>query len=95
MTTYAYPPEFVDALASFGLAPGPGTPPSFVRDALSELYKYELRRLRGQLLAGDFERSRYLELIVVLRKKYWLLTLPLGAWERICQGQRAEGKGQR
>jgi hypothetical protein len=79
-----YPVEFLMSLAAFGLAPTPETPPAVVRDALNDLYRYELRTARDRLRAGAFERSRYLEIVVALRKKYWLLTLPLAAWERIC-----------
>lgn len=81
---FAYPTEFLVALADLGLAPTPTTAPRFVRDALNDLYRYELRRLRGQLLVGEFERSSYLDRVVALRRKYWLLTLQPSAWERIC-----------
>jgi hypothetical protein len=49
------------------------------------LYRYELRTARDRLRAGAFEKSTYLDLVVALRKKYWLLTLPLAAWEKICR----------
>jgi hypothetical protein len=82
---FTYPQEFLDALASLGLAPTPETPPSLVRAALNDLYRYELRTARDRLRAGAFEKSTYLDLVVALRKKYCLLTLPLGAWEKICR----------
>jgi hypothetical protein len=82
---YSYPPEFMAALASLGLAPTPATPPALVREALNDLYRFELRALRARLITGEFERSTYLELVIGLRKKYWLLTLQLPAWERICR----------
>ena len=84
MPTFTYPPEFIESLANFGLAPTTETRPATVRDALNDLYRHELRVLRGRLLAGEFERASYLDRVVALRKKYWLLTLPLDAWERIC-----------
>ena len=79
-----YPPELLTALAPLGLAPTPTTPPALAREAADELYKYELRRLRDQLRAGQVERSSYLARVIRLRKKYWVLTLPLSAWEKIC-----------
>ncbi|HVW06681.1 MAG TPA: hypothetical protein VHB78_16870 [Vicinamibacterales bacterium] len=82
---FAYPQEFLDSLASLGLAPTPATPPSVVRAALNDLYRYELRTARDRLRAGAFEKSTYLDLVVSLRKKYWLLTLPLTAWDKICR----------
>ena len=81
---WSYPPEFLEALARLGLAPTPTTPPALVRGAVNDLYRYELRRLRDRLRAGDVERSRYLDLVVDLRKQYWLLSLQVPAWERIC-----------
>jgi hypothetical protein len=82
---WAYPDEFRQTLGDLGLAPTPATPPAIVRDALNDLYRYELRRMRDRLIAGDFEKAEYLERVVALRKKYWPLTLPLGAWEKICK----------
>ena len=82
---FVYPPEFVAALAGLGLAPTTETPPSLVRAAVNDLYRYELRAARDRLRAGGIEKSAYLEVVVGLRKKYWVLTLPLQAWDRICQ----------
>jgi hypothetical protein len=81
---FVYPVEFREALAGLGLAPTSLTPPARVRDALNDLYRYELRRQRDRLRAGAIEKSAYLDIVIALRKKYWLLTLPLPAWERIC-----------
>ena len=84
---WTYPPDLREALEPFGLSPPDGTPPAVVRDALNDLYRYELRRLRERLIVGEFERSEYLDRVIGLRKKYWPLTLPLSGWERIC-GQK-------
>jgi hypothetical protein len=81
---WRYPPDFVEALLPFGLAPREWTPPVLVREALGDLYKYELRRERDRLRAGRVDRVAYLEIVVGLRKKYWPLTLQPGAWEKIC-----------
>lgn len=86
---WTYPPDLREALEPFGLSPPDGTPPAVVRDALNDLYRYELRRLRDRLLAREFERPEYLDRVVGLRKKYWPLTLPLSGWERICGGERS------
>lgn len=81
---WSYPPEFLESLAGLGLAPTPSTPPSLLRDALNDLYRYELRSARDRLRAGGMEKSQYLDLVVTLRKKYWLLSFTLPAWEKIC-----------
>jgi hypothetical protein len=84
LMSWIYPPELLAGLAALGLAPTERTPPAFVREAADELYKYELRRLRDRLRRGEVERSSYLDRVIGLRKKYWVLTLPLAAWEEIC-----------
>ena len=81
---WSYPPEFIDALAGLGLAPTAATPPALLRDALNDLYRYELRSARDRLRAGAMEKSGYLDLVIALRKKYWLLSFTLPAWEKIC-----------
>ena len=81
---WIYPPELRAALAGFGLVPTPASSPGFVRDALSDLYRYELRRLRDRLLAGQIAKADYVGRVIALRKQYWPLTLTPRAWEDIC-----------
>jgi hypothetical protein len=45
-----------------------------------ELYKYEIKRLRKELLAGGFLKSEYAGRVVELRKRYWLLSVPTQLW---------------
>ena len=78
-----YPNEFLSSLAEFGLAPTAETPPELVRDALNDLYRLELRRLRDLHRAGELAKPAFLDSVVAMRKKYWLLTLPLSAWQQI------------
>lgn len=82
---WTYPPEFLASLAGLGLAPRPATPPSIVRAALNDLYRFELRRERDRLRSGAIEKSDYLGIVVALRRKYWLLTFQPAHWDRICQ----------
>jgi hypothetical protein len=82
---WTYPPEFLESLGSFGLAPTASTPPLLVREAIDELYRYELRRLRERLRERGIEKTDYHDAVVALRKRYWLLTLSQIAWEKICR----------
>ena len=82
--SWSYPPELLEALPSFGLLPRETTPPRFTRDALSDLYRYEIRRLRDRLKAGEVAKPDYQGLVIALRKKYWPLSLTPEAWEKIC-----------
>jgi hypothetical protein len=84
---WKYPPELLEVLASFGLAPRGDSEPAMVRDALSDLYRYELRRLRDRLLAHQLVKGDYVDRVVALRKAYWPLTLMPHAWERICRAE--------
>lgn len=80
--TYEYAPEALEVLAGHGLQPRPDTRPAVVRDALSDLYRYEIRRLRRRRLAGDIPADRYTEHVIGLRKQYWLLSIPPDRWVR-------------
>ena len=79
---YEYAPEALEVLAGHGLRPGPDTPPALVRDALSDLYRYEIRRLKRRLLAGDIPKERYSDHVIELRKQYWLLSIQIDRWSR-------------
>ena len=79
---YEYAPEALEVLAGHGLRPGAGTPPALVREALSDLYRYEIRRLRLRLLAGEIPKQAYSDHVVGLRKQYWLLSIPVDRWVR-------------
>ena len=80
--TYEYAPEALEVLAGHGLRPGPGTPPALVREALNDLYRYEIRRLRRRLLAGGIPRADYAGHVIGLRQQYWLLSIPVERWVR-------------
>jgi len=77
---YHYRPEVLDALARHGLAPLPGTSPQLLRDAVNDLYRYEIRRLKQRLLRGEFARDAYVPKVVALRDQYLLLAMPMGEW---------------
>jgi hypothetical protein len=85
VTGWAYPDDIRQQLARHGLAPTAATPPARVREALSDLYRYEIRRLRRRLLDGQVEKPRYVGEVIALRKKYWLLSLTPAAWDDICR----------
>lgn len=79
---YRYSPEVLEALGDHGLCPTPDTAPARVREALSDLYRYEIRRLKRELLEGRFPTSEYSALVLALRKRYGLLSVPVALWAR-------------
>lgn len=79
---YDYEPVVLDGLAGHGLKPLSRTSPQFLRDAVRELYRYEIKALRSALLAGRIPKAEYANHVIALRKRYWLLSVPLQLWTR-------------
>ena len=77
---YLYHPQILDELARHGLKPLPSTAPDRLRDAVRDLYKFEIKRLRSELLAGRIKKRDYAGHVVELRKRYQLLSLPTELW---------------
>jgi hypothetical protein len=75
-----YRPEILDALAQHGLRPAPDTRPEVLRDAVRDLYRYEIRRLRDACRAGVFPVRELSVRVIALRKRYLLLSTPLARW---------------
>lgn len=77
---YRYRPAILDELATHGLKPQPDTPPQALRDAINDLYRYEIRRLRDRCRAGEFSTRELPLRVIELRKRYLLLSIPLVHW---------------
>ena len=75
-----YHPLVREALARHGVRPAPSTRPEIVHEYVNDLYRYELRRLRGRLVRGEVAKSDYASLVVELRRKYMLVSVPLRHW---------------
>jgi hypothetical protein len=73
--TYRYRTVVLEALAQHGIRPRPSTPPELVHEFVSDLYRFELRRLRARLVAGQVLRQDYFDLVVGLRRQYPLASL--------------------
>src|SRR5688572_29654396 len=78
--TYTYRPEVLEELARHGLRPLATTHPERLRDAVRDLYLYEIRRLRRELLRGNIIRKNYADHVVALRREYPLLSVPTEQW---------------
>jgi hypothetical protein len=77
---FTWDPDMLNALAGLGIRPGPRTSPVFVKDYVSQLYRYELRRLRAGLVGGQIAKADYKSLIIGLRPRYWMLSIPAARW---------------
>jgi hypothetical protein len=80
----ADPPPFasvvLEALAGHGLRPEAGTSVDVLRAQVNDLYRYEIRRLRRRLLAGEIPKASYADAVRALRLRYLLLSLPKEQW---------------
>jgi hypothetical protein len=78
-----YRPEILEELLRHGLRPQPDTAPEFLREQVSDLYRYEIRQLRDRCRAGEFSTRELPAHVVELRKRYMLLSIPLPQWVEI------------
>ena len=77
---YIYTIEVLEELARHGLTPRADTPPQQLRDAVRELYKHEIKRLKARLLAREFPKGEYAGKVIELRRRYPLLSIPVELW---------------
>ena len=75
-----FTPLVLETLAGHGLQPRAGTGVDTLRAQVSDLYRYEIRQLRGRLLAGDIPKASYADAVRALRLRYLLLSLPKEQW---------------
>jgi hypothetical protein len=80
LTVYRYRPDVLDALWRHGVQPRSTTPPELVHEFVSDLYRFELRRLRDRLLRHEIAKSGYSDRVVELRRKYPLISLKPWQW---------------
>jgi hypothetical protein len=72
---YRYRPEVLEQLERHGLRPTPRTSPELVRNAVRDLYKYEIRALRDRYMRQEFPKSEYWTRVDNLRRQYPVLAL--------------------
>lgn len=79
---FEYRPDVLAELLRHGVRPTPRTPPELVHEFVSDLYRYELRRLRDRLLRKEFSRQDYFGKVVELRRAYRLISMRPSEWLR-------------
>ena len=77
---YKYRESVLGELARHGIIPRSDTPPEVVHDFVNDLYVYEIRRLREQMREGFIRKDDYANRVEELRKRYPVLSLPIGYW---------------
>jgi hypothetical protein len=78
--SYRYKPGVIEQLWRHGVHPRQSTPPELVHEFVSDLYRYELRRLRDQLVRRDIPKAGYSDRVIALRRKYPLVSLKPHEW---------------
>jgi hypothetical protein len=75
VTTYRYRADVLEQLWRHGIRPTPSTRPEVVHEFISDLYRFELRRLRDRLVRKEIPKVGYYDRVVDLRRKYPLVSL--------------------
>jgi hypothetical protein len=79
-TVYRYRLEVLEQLAQHGVRPTASTRPELVHEFVSDLYRFELRRLRDRLVRKEIPKVGYYDRVVDLRRKYPLVSLKPHEW---------------
>jgi hypothetical protein len=74
VTTYRYRADVLEQLSLHGIRPTSSTRPEVVHELVSDLYRFELRRLRDRLVRKDIPKAGYFDRVVELRRKYPLVS---------------------
>jgi hypothetical protein len=77
---FKYRESVLKELARHGVIPLDDTPPELIHEFVSELHRFEIRRLKQQMLAGKTRRKDYADTVEALRKRYPVLSLPTRFW---------------
>jgi hypothetical protein len=78
--SYRYRREILEALWRYGVQPTERTPPELVHEFVSDLYRFEIRRLRSQLLQNAFPKRDYARKVIELRQRYPVISLRPREW---------------
>jgi hypothetical protein len=72
---FHYRADVLELLWRNGVHPSSRTRPELVREFVRDLYRYEIRQLRGRMLRQEFPRSEYASRVENLRQCYPVLVL--------------------
>ena len=78
--TYRYRGEVLEQLWAHGVQPAPHTPPELVHEFVSDLYRYEIRRLRDRARRREFPVKHLAGHVLALRRRYPLISLKPREW---------------
>ena len=70
----------MDTMLDLDEFPTPDSKPDMVHEFISDLYRFELRRLRERLVRGEIPKARYAVDVVELRRRYPLVSIRAELW---------------
>jgi hypothetical protein len=74
VSPFEYRGDVLAQLMRHGIRPTSATPPDLVHEFVSDLYRFELRRLRERLVRGEFPKATYFDRVIELRRQYPLVS---------------------
>lgn len=77
---FKYRVTVLEELARHGIIPVEDTPPEKAHQFVNDLYIFEIRRLKKQMLAGEIPKHDYAKRVENLRNRYPILSLPIRFW---------------
>ena len=77
---FRYRPDLLGQLWRHGVQPTAASRPELVHEYVSDLYRYELRRLRDRLLRKEFPKPEYYGRVVELRNRYLVISMRPRDW---------------
>jgi hypothetical protein len=72
---FRYREDVLEHLLRHGVRPTSRTHPELVRGFVRDLYKYEIRLLRGRYMRREFSKGEYVMRVDALRRRYPVLAL--------------------
>lgn len=85
MPRFRYRTEVLAELERIGIRPTESTDPGRVRELVNDLYRFEIRRLRSEIVEreaveGSRLRGEYSARVTDLRDSYPVLSRPASSW---------------
>lgn len=90
---FVYRADILRELARHGVCPVSRTRPELVRAFVRDLYKFEIRRLKDQMIRKAFARAEYATRVDALRRQYPVLALMPEQFVEDAAWEMADGGG--
>jgi len=78
--SFKYRESVLEELVRHGVIPMDDTPPELIHEFVSDLHRFEIRRLKERMLVGEIKKKDYAGTVEQLRKRYPVLSLPARYW---------------